>query len=94
MDKDTLINQEKEISQPIYIPQAKEIKAPLPLVANSLSSYLKQINLFPSLSLEEEFLLANNYIKTGDLKAAHKLITSHLKLVAKIALSHRNYNVQ
>jgi RNA polymerase sigma-32 factor len=84
---------EEGVSQPTYIPQVKDIKA-LSYGHNTvLSAYLRKINQFPSLSPEEEFLLAKNYVEKGDLEAAHKLITSHLKLVAKIALSHRNYNV-
>jgi RNA polymerase sigma-32 factor len=81
------------ITSPEYGGRIKDLKAPLPTYATTLSAYLKQINNFPSLSEEEEFLLAKNYIEKGDLKAAHKLVTSHLKLVAKIALSHRNYNI-
>ncbi len=88
------IDQSKEaVHQPTYTPQVKDIRAPLPGYNTALSSYLRKINQFPSLSAEEEFLLAKNYLEKGDLEAAHKLITSHLKLVAKIALSHRNYNV-
>ncbi len=93
MERNYTDPQEKQAYQPAYAPQVKDVSAPLPTYTTTLSAYLKKINQFPSLSAEEEFLLAKNYIEKGDLQAAHKLITSHLKLVAKIALSHRNYNV-
>ena len=64
-----------------------------PFVESSLSAYLRKINNIPSLSQEEEFLLAKAYIEQQDITAAHKLSTSHLKLVAKIALSYKNYNI-
>ncbi|WP_375327052.1 RNA polymerase sigma factor RpoH [Candidatus Tisiphia endosymbiont of Nemotelus uliginosus] len=55
--------------------------------------YLQKINKIPSLSPEEEFLLAKSYLDNQDLEAAHRLVTSHLKLVAKIAISYRNYGL-
>ena len=58
-----------------------------------LSRYLKEVNAFPSLSAEEEFLLAKAYLEEHDLEAAHRLVTSHLKLVVKIALSFKNYGL-
>ena len=51
-------------------------------VEGSLSSYLTQIKKFPMLSAEEEYMLAKSWKDRGDLKSAHKLITSHLRLVA------------
>jgi RNA polymerase sigma-32 factor len=56
-------------------------------------SYLREINSIPSLSKEEEFLLAKNYLEQNDLEAAHKLVKSHLKLVAKIAMKYKNYGL-
>jgi len=59
----------------------------------SLSSYLTQIKKFPILSAEEEYMLAKNWRDRGDLKSAQKLITSHLRLVAKIAMGYRGYGL-
>jgi len=58
-----------------------------------LSIYLSQIKKFPMLDAEEEYLLAKNWRERGDLKAAHKLVTSHLRLVAKIAMGYRGYGL-
>jgi RNA polymerase sigma-32 factor len=55
--------------------------------------YLQKINIIPSLSQEEEFLLAKSYLENEDLSAAHKLVSSHLKLVAKIAVRYKNYGL-
>ena len=67
----------------------------LPAVSSeaSFSMYLREINKIPSLTKEEEFLLAKAYLENHDLEAAHKLVTSHLKLVAKIAMRYRNYGL-
>jgi RNA polymerase sigma-32 factor len=54
---------------------------------------LREINRIPSLSKEEEFLLAKSYLEQHDLEAAHKLVKSHLKLVAKIAMKYKNYGL-
>ena len=62
-------------------------------VEGSLSSYLTQIKKFPMLSAEEEYMLAKSWRDRGDLKSAHKLITSHLRLVAKIAMGYRGYGL-
>ena len=59
----------------------------------SLSSYLTQIKKFPMLSAEEEYMLAKSWKDRGDLKSAQKLITSHLRLVAKIAMGYRGYGL-
>lgn len=60
---------------------------------NSLTLYLREINNIPSLSKEEEFMLAKAYLEQHDLEAAHKLVKSHLKLVAKIAMRYRSYGL-
>jgi len=58
-----------------------------------LSNYLTQIKKFPMLSLEEEYMLAKSWRDRGDLKSAQKLVTSHLRLVAKIAMGYRGYGL-
>ena len=65
---------------------------PTPLVGG-LSLYLAQIKKFPMLDAEEEYMLAKNWKERGNLKAAHKLVTSHLRLVAKIAMGYRGYGL-
>jgi len=59
----------------------------------SLSSYLEKIKKFPMLEAEEEYMLAKSWKERGNLKAAHKLVTSHLRLVAKIAMGYRGYGL-
>ena len=73
----------------------KTITSNLPSVdlEGSLSSYLTQIKKFPMLSEEEEYILAKSWKDRGDLKSAQKLITSHLRLVAKIAMGYRGYGL-
>ena len=58
-----------------------------------LSVYLSQIKKFPMLDAEEEYMLAKNWKERGNLKSAHKLVTSHLRLVAKIAMGYRGYGL-
>ncbi len=58
-----------------------------------LSVYLTQIKKFPMLDAEEEYMLAKNWKENGSLKSAHKLVTSHLRLVAKIAMGYRGYGL-
>ena len=61
--------------------------------AGGLSVYLTQIKKFPMLDAEEEYMLAKNWRESGNLKSAHKLVTSHLRLVAKIAMGYRGYGL-
>ena len=58
-----------------------------------LQKYLRQINAFPLLSPEEEVSLANKWIKNKDISAAHTLVTSHLRLVTKIAVGFKGYGL-
>jgi len=58
-----------------------------------LSEYLKQVRSFPMLSVEEEVSLAKRLRDSGDVEAAHKLVTSHLKLVVKIARQYRKFTL-
>ena len=66
----------------------------LPVVKNSLETYLIQINQFPLLTPEEEFQLAVRYRKYNDTEAAQKLITSNLKFVVKVAFEYKSYGVK
>ena len=59
----------------------------------SLSNYLARIKKFPMLSAEEEYMLAKSWRDRGNLKSAQKLVTSHLRLVAKIAMGYRGYGL-
>ena len=67
----------------------------LPILSNEggLSAYLAQIKKFPMLDAEEEYMLAKNWKQTGNLKSAEKLVTSHLRLVAKIAMGYKGYGL-
>ncbi len=58
-----------------------------------LSRYLSEIRRFPMLEQEEEFMLAKAWRERGDVDSAHKLVTSHLRLVAKIAMGYRGYGL-
>lgn len=60
---------------------------------NSLHAYLEEIKKFPVLSEEEETSLLHEFKEKGDLAAAQKLITSHLRLAVKIALTYRRYGL-
>ena len=67
----------------------------IPAISNegNLSSYMEQIKKFPLLKVKEEYMLAKAWKNQGDVKAAHKLVTSHLRLVAKIASGYRGYGL-
>ena len=67
----------------------------LPVLSNEggLSAYLEQIKKFPMLDAEEEYMLAKNWKNTGNIKSAEKLVTSHLRLVAKIAMGYKGYGL-
>ena len=71
------------------------IKNNLPALSSEggLSAYLEQIKKFPMLDAEEEYILAKNWRNNGNVKAAEKLVTSHLRLVAKIAMGYKGYGL-
>jgi len=60
---------------------------------SNLSRYLQEIRKFPMLAPEEEYMLGKSWREHGDIDAAHKLVTSHLRLVAKIAMGYRGYGL-
>jgi RNA polymerase sigma-32 factor len=73
---------------------AKSMNVPMISDAEgSLNKYLQDIRKFPMLAPDEEFMLGKRWKEHGDTKAAHKLITSHLRLVAKIAMGYRGYGL-
>ncbi len=74
-------------------PSKSTALAPAPSPEGSLSRYLNDIKKFPMLEADEEFQLAKDYAETGSKGAAHKLVTSHLRLVAKIAMGYRGYGL-
>jgi RNA polymerase sigma-32 factor len=61
--------------------------------STNLSRYLSEIRKFPMLEAQEEFILAKSWAEREDTEAAHKLVTSHLRLVAKIAMGYRGYGL-
>src|SRR3954471_17375326 len=69
--------------------------ATLPLITaeGGLSRYLEEIRRFPMLEPQEEYMLAKSWREHGDRDAAHRLVTSHLRLVAKIAMGYRGYGL-
>ena len=67
-------------------------QSPIPTDGN-VARYLQEIRKFPMLGPQEEFMLAKRYQDTGESEAAHRLVTSHLRLVAKIAMGYRGYGL-
>ena len=67
--------------------------ASLIVSGSGLSKYLEDIKKFPMLSLEEEYILAKAWVEEGCRSSAHKLVTSHLRLAAKIAMGYRGYGL-
>jgi len=67
----------------------------IPVISSesNLSRYLQEIRRFPMLAPEEEYMLGKSWRDHGDIDAAHKLVTSHLRLVAKIAMGYRGYGL-
>ena len=70
-------------------------KTNLPTITpdGSLSRYLQEIRKFPMLEQQEEYMLAKSWVEHGDRDSAHQLVTSHLRLVAKIAMGYRGYGL-
>jgi RNA polymerase sigma-32 factor len=66
---------------------------PLLTAESGLTRYLEEIRRFPMLEPQEEYMLAKRWREHGDRDAAHKLVTSHLRLVAKIAMGYRGYGL-
>ncbi|TCT06886.1 RNA polymerase sigma factor RpoH [Aquabacter spiritensis] len=66
---------------------------PVPSAEGGLSRYLEEIRRFPMLEPQEEYMLAKSWREHGDRDAAHRLVTSHLRLVAKIAMGYRGYGL-
>jgi len=73
----------------------RKIHSNVPAMAGegSLSHYLQQIKKFPMLEAKEEYMLAKSWRDRGDIRAAQKLVTSHLRLVAKIAMGYKGYGL-
>ncbi|MEM8624476.1 MAG: RNA polymerase sigma factor RpoH [Pseudomonadota bacterium] len=66
---------------------------PAPSPEQGMSRYLSEIRKFPMLDPDEEFMLAKAWVDHGDRESAHKLVTSHLRLAAKIAMGYRGYGL-
>lgn len=68
-------------------------KLPAPTPEGGLSRYMQEIRKFPMLDPEEEYMLAKRWVEEQDTQAAHKMVTSHLRLAAKIAMGYRGYGL-
>jgi RNA polymerase sigma-32 factor len=72
---------------------ARAASLPILTAESGLSRYLEEIRRFPMLEPQQEYMLAKSWREHGDRDAAHKLVTSHLRLVAKIAMGYRGYGL-
>jgi RNA polymerase sigma-32 factor len=72
---------------------ARTASLPILTAESGLSRYLEEIRRFPMLEPHDEYMLAKRWREHGDREAAHKLVTSHLRLVAKIAMGYRGYGL-
>ena len=66
---------------------------PAPTPEGGLNRYLQEIRKFPLLEPEEEYMLAKRWVEEQDATSAHKMVTSHLRLAAKIAMGYRGYGL-
>jgi RNA polymerase sigma-32 factor len=80
-------------TEPEGAPVAHAASFPIPAAESGLTRYLNRIRRFPLLEPREEYMLAKSCREQGDRDAAHRLITSHLRLVAKIAMGYRGYGL-
>src|SRR5438105_14506790 len=72
---------------------ARTATLPVLTAESGLSRYLAEIRKFPMLEPQQEYMLAKRWREHDDRDAAHKLVTSHLRLVAKIAMGYRGYGL-
>src|SRR4030095_15022379 len=72
---------------------ARNATLPILTAEPGLTHYLEEIRRFPMLGRQEEYMLAQRWVEQGDREAAHKLVTSHLRLVTKIARDYRGYGL-
>src|SRR5438094_1446184 len=72
---------------------AQSAALPILTAESGLTRYLEEIRRFPMLEPQQEYMLAKSWREHGDRDAAHKLVTSHLRLVAKIAREYRGYGL-
>ena len=72
---------------------ARAAALPILTAESGLTRYLEEIRRFPMLEPQEEYMLAKSWREHGDREAAHRLVTSHLRLVAKIAMGYRGYGL-
>ncbi len=66
---------------------------PAPTPEGGLNRYMQEIRKFPLLEPEEEYMLAKRWVEEQDTEAAHRMVTSHLRLAAKIAMGYRGYGL-
>ena len=72
---------------------ARAATLPIPSAESGLTRYLEEIRRFPMLEPQDEYMFAKRWREHGDRDAAHRLVTSHLRLVAKIAMGYRGYGL-
>jgi RNA polymerase sigma-32 factor len=72
---------------------ARVATMPIVTAEGGLTRYLEEIRRFPMLEPQQEYMLAKRWKEHGDRDAAHQLVTSHLRLVAKIAMGYRGYGL-